>query len=72
MQGFDGVFYCELFIRTLNYLQFPRVGLKRNFNRKGGNYNDEQPKKGMGKVALLYTVICPERLPAGGVFTGSW
>jgi len=48
------------------------VGLKRNFNRKGGNYNERQPKEGMGKVALLYTVICPERLPAGGVVSGSW
>ena len=47
-------------------MQNPRVGLKRNFNRKGGTYNDKQPMEGMGEVALLYKVNCPERLPAGG------
>jgi len=72
MQGAGGVFYYELIIIVLNYLQYPRVGLKRNFNRKGGGDNGERPMEGMGDVALLYTVICPERLPAGGVFSGSW
>ena len=72
IKGAGGVFYYKHLIRTSNYLQYPRVGLKRNFNRKGGTYNDEQPMEGMGEVALLYTVFCPERLPAGGVFSGSW
>jgi len=72
IKGAGGVFYYKHFIRTSNYLQYPRVGLKRNFNRKGGRYNEERPKEGMVKVALLYMVSCPERLPAGGVFTGSW
>jgi hypothetical protein len=48
------------------------VGFKENFNRKGGRYNNKQPMKGLLLVALLYMVICPERLPAGGVFSGSW
>jgi hypothetical protein len=28
-------------------MQYPRVGLKRNFNRKGGTYNEEQPMEGL-------------------------
>jgi len=48
------------------------AGFKENFNRKGGGDNCEKPTEGMGRVTLLYTVICPERLPAGGVFSGSW
>ena len=65
------------FIRTLNYLQYPRVGLTLRqaqgpVYRKYGDDNGEQPMEGVGKVALLYTVICPERLPAEGVFSGSW
>ncbi len=42
------------------------AGFKKNFNRKGGGDNGEQPTEGLEKVALLYTERCPERLPAGG------
>ena len=48
------------------------MGLKGNFNRKGGGYNDRQPTEGLLLVALLYKEDCPERLAAGGVFSGSW
>ena len=61
-----------LFIMISDFVQYLRVGLKRNFNRKGGRYNDKQPIKGVREVALLCTVICPERLSAGGVVSGSW
>ncbi len=51
---------------------YPRMGFKGNFNRKGGGYNDRQPTEGLRGVALFYMDDCPERLAAGGVFSGSW
>jgi hypothetical protein len=56
IKGAGGVFYYKLFIRTLNYLQYPRVGLKRNFNRKGGGYNGEQPMEGL--IISCFALYC--------------
>ena len=35
------------------------AGFNKNFNRKGGGDNGEQPMEGMGRVVLLYTEYLP-------------
>lgn len=58
--------YVQFHRKQKVYYRTKAAGFNKNFNRKGGGDNGEQPTEGLEKVALLYTEICPERLPAGG------
>ena len=55
-------------------MQYPRVGLKRNFNRKGGTYNEEQPMEGLIiSCFALYGDLPGEASSWRGSFLpGSW
>ena len=50
------------------------AGFNKNFNRKGGGYNGEQPTEGVGGVALLYGECLPGEASSwrGSFYPGSW